>query len=113
MTSDDRIEAVGGAPWRARVHGRDSTFAGAGILVDRWHVLTCTPVVARATGADANGTAPAGELVIDFPFWRPPGSPRWRVRASVPGYGWAPRDSAGRAAWLCCCCCCSSPHLLS
>jgi len=98
VTVGERRAAVDGTfPWRARIRARDGRIVGAGLLVDSHHVLTCAHVVTQATGEDPRAGVPRGEIVAEFPFWGSAvGAAGWQVAASVPSYGWAPLDAAGR-----------------
>jgi hypothetical protein len=72
-------------PWHARVVRADGTVVGAGVLVDRWHILTCTQA-AETAGA------------VDFPGWpegvAPSGS---AIEVEVPPYGHGEEDPQRRS----------------
>jgi hypothetical protein len=54
-------------PWRARVLRRGGGVAGAGVLIDQRHVLTCAHVVCQALGRDPRlQEPPDGEVELDF-----------------------------------------------
>lgn len=95
----DRLDVIG-HPWRVCLRRPDGVVVGAGVLVDRWHVLTCAHVVSAALGAGSGGTAPSGELTAVLPFvptsaGRASHRPPVRIPAKVAAKGWAPASSRG------------------
>ncbi|MBP2068476.1 trypsin-like peptidase domain-containing protein [Streptomyces iranensis] len=59
-------------PWLARLPRGDDTVAGAGVLVDERHVITCAHVVGQQAGrplaAAGAGQQARGEVLVEFPF---------------------------------------------
>ncbi|MFD2422201.1 trypsin-like peptidase domain-containing protein [Amycolatopsis pigmentata] len=60
-------------PWFARLpRVGDGKVAGAGMLVDEWHVVTCAHVVGQQVGQPVavagTGGAPEQKVVVEFPF---------------------------------------------
>jgi WD40 repeat protein len=55
-------------PWRMRVRRAGGGVAGAGVLIDQRHVLTCAHVVDQALGRGGQDQQlpPAGEVEVDF-----------------------------------------------
>jgi WD40 repeat protein len=55
-------------PWRVRVRRAGGGVAGAGVLIDRRHVLTCAHVVDQALGRSGQQQQqpPASEVEVDF-----------------------------------------------
>jgi hypothetical protein len=85
--------------WRVRIQDISGHTHGAGVLLNRFQVLTCARVVAAALRADNAGQLPLGELRIDF-VHRPMTRGRWRAWVG-PG-GWVParQDGSGDLAVL-------------
>ncbi|MDQ1288591.1 MAG: Trypsin-like peptidase [Actinomycetota bacterium] len=86
-------------PWRACLVSPDGAVLGAGVLVDRWHVLTCAHVVAEALGAGPETVLPSGEVSVELPFL--PASlddgtrSVSRIPARVTRRGWVPPSDQG------------------
>jgi hypothetical protein len=79
-------------PWRARVLRPGGGVAGAGVLIDERHVLTCAHVVNQALGrAGQEQEPPAADVQIDFV--EAEGGP---LGACVAEGGWVPIGPGGR-----------------
>ncbi|WP_046471598.1 S1 family peptidase [Allosalinactinospora lopnorensis] len=75
--------------WQLRVRAAvDGRVVGAGVVLSRWHVLTCAHVVAYALGEAWDGRAsvprPQGEVRLDDPR----GDHSWQGRATAPEGCW-------------------------
>jgi WD40 repeat protein len=80
-------------PWRARVLRTEGGVAGAGVLIDQHHVLTCAHVVNQALRRDSREQAPPDEdekVELDFVEGEA-GS----IRAHVADGGWIPIGPGG------------------
>lgn len=73
--------------WHVRIQDISGNTHGAGVLLNRYQVLTCARVVAAAMGVDDLREAPVGELRVDFTAH---GLTRGRWRAWVGAGGWIP-----------------------
>jgi hypothetical protein len=79
-------------PWRARLLRSGGGVAGAGVLVDQWHVLTCAHVVNQALARDARERdPPGGEVRLDFVE-----ADVAPLGARVVDGGWVPIEPDGR-----------------
>jgi hypothetical protein len=84
-----------------RVPHSDGTAAGAGVLVDQHHVVTCAHVVAQYLGEPADtagsGQAPDDMVAVEFPF-----TGDTPVRRAARVVQWQPiaEDQSGDAAIL-------------
>lgn len=93
------LGVVGQHPWRVRLRGPDGAVVGAGVLVDRWHVLTCAHVVSAVLGVGRSG-APVGKVSAELPF-APVAGDGGRAQdpvqlgARVAAQGWAPASVQG------------------
>jgi hypothetical protein len=67
-------------PWHVRILGPDGVVAGAGVLVDAWHVLTGATVAAGDVGA-------TGEVGVHFPGNQSGTTGVGTSEACVPAYG--------------------------
>jgi len=97
-TSTERLQVEGEHAWRVCLRRADGRILGAGVLVDRFHVLTCAHVVTRNLDLTQGAVAPAGELVVELPFAPQAGGPGGapvRMGARVADYGWAPPSVSG------------------
>lgn len=89
----DALPRLTSVPWQARVLGRQGVVCGAGLLVDRLHVLTCAHVVAAAVSVNPPpSTAPGGKVPLDFPARPELGVLTGRVVTET----WAPESPTGR-----------------
>jgi hypothetical protein len=78
-------------PWRARVLAIGGAVAGAGVLIDRRHVLTCAHVVNQALGRDRGvQERPDGLVEVDFVE-----AQAWPLDAQVAAGAWVPIRSGG------------------
>lgn len=77
--------------WRVRISRGDDRVVGAGVLIDRWRVLTCAHVVAQAVGGDPAGGRPATTVTVEF--LSATGAVR---RGAVDPDGWVPVAADGR-----------------
>lgn len=93
------LSVFGQHPWRVRLRGPDGAVVGAGVLVDRWHVLTCAHVISAALGVAPSET-PAGEVGIELPFAPATEATELALgpvllRARIAAHGWAPPSPRG------------------
>src|SRR5215831_3402224 len=78
-------------PWRARVLQAGQGVAGAGVLIDKRHVLTCAHVVNQALSrGEEEQDPPDGEIQLDFVEAK--ADP---LDARVVVGGWVPIDPSG------------------
>ena len=78
-------------PWRARVLRSGGGVAGAGVLIDQRHVLTCAHVVNQALGRDRQQQErPVGEVELDFVE-----AEAGPINARVADGGWGPIGPGG------------------
>ncbi|SMD26488.1 serine protease, partial [Kibdelosporangium aridum] len=87
--------------WLVRVPGDGGAVAGAGVLIDQYHVVTCAHVVANQFGEPSptagTGPAPNDAATVEFPF---SGSAAVRRVAQVVEWQPIAEDLSGDAAVL-------------